>query len=395
MQVQARQGDTLSYYSRLFSIPLPLLLDSNPGIDAAKLQPGVTVNIPGYRLTPYKAEKGETFWQIACKKNVRLDALLLLNKEISAGQLQEGDMLHIPERITEPLAKRAVPYDFSVLYADLKELKSAYPFLRIQTIGRSVLGKPLYEIRIGRGSETIHFNASFHANEWITSAILMDLLNTYLLGLTNMTTLRGVDIAPLYFTKELSIVPMVDPDGVDLVLNGPPSEVKDEVIKMNKGSTDFSGWKANIRGVDLNNQFPANWEIEKQRKEPKQPAPRDYPGDAPLTEPEAIAMASLVKNNSFSRVLAFHTQGKEFYWGYEQMEPPESEFLACEFAKESGYRAVRFIDSHAGFKDWFIQEYRKPGFTIELGEGVNPLPLSQYEEIYEDVLGLFLAAIYL
>ena len=243
--------------------------------------------------------------------------------------------------------------------------------------------------------ETIHFNASFHANEWITSAILMDLLNTYLLGLTNMTTLRGVDIAPLYFTKELSIVPMVDPDGVDLVLNGPPSEVKDEVIKMNKGSTDFSGWKANIRGVDLNNQFPANWEIEKERKEPKQPAPRDYPGDAPLTEPEAIAMANLVKNNHFSRVVAFHTQGKEFYWGYEQLEPPESEFLACEFAKESGYRAVRFIDSHAGFKDWFIQEYRKPGFTIELGEGVNPLPLSQYEEIYEDVLGLFLAAIYL
>ena len=182
---------------------------------------------------------------------------------------------------------------------------------------------------------------------------------------------------------------MVDPDGVDLVLNGPPPEEKDELIKMNKGSTDFSGWKANIRGVDLNNQFPANWEIEKQRKGTETTGSEGLSGRCAPHRAGSNRNGQFSKKQSFSRVLAFHTQGKEFYWGYEQMEPPESEFLACEFAKESGYRAVRFIDSHAGFKDWFIQEYRKPGFTIELGEGVNPLPLSQYEEIYEDVLGLF------
>ena len=158
---------------------------------------------------------------------------------------------------------------------------------------------------------------------------------------------------------------------------------------------DFSGWKANIRGVDLNNQFPANWEIEKERKEPKAPAPRDYPGDAPLTEPEAIAMADLARNEQFNRMLAFHTQGKEFYWGYEGLEPPESEVIANEFARVSGYRAIRYIDSHAGYKDWFIQEFRRPGFTIELGEGVNPLPISQFDEIYQDALGIFLASLYM
>ena len=78
------------------------------------------------------------------------------------------------------------------------------------------------------------------------------------------------------------------------------------------GSTDFSGWKANIRGVDLNNQFPANWEIEKERKEPKSPAPRDYPGDAPLTEPETKAMASLARNNQFDRLLLFIRKEKSF-----------------------------------------------------------------------------------
>lgn len=395
MQVRVRQGDTLSYYSRLFSIPLPILMDSNPGIDPIRLQPGQMVKIPGFMTESYEKRKGDTLQQIAALKKIPVDSLLLLNGRDYPGYFQDGETVRLPVRIKNPLVKRGVPYDFSALSDDLEKLRATYPFIRIETIGYSVLGKPLYEIRFGRGDVQVHLNASFHANEWITSSILMALLNTFLLGLTNGTAVRGIDIRPLYYSRNISIVPMVDPDGVDLVLNGPPEAMEEEVLKMNKGSRDFSGWKANIRGVDLNNQYPAKWEIEKKRKEPKSPAPRDYPGDAPLTEPEAIAMADLVRKNDFARVVALHTQGKEFYWGYEGFEPPEAEIIARQFEKESGYKAVRFIDSHAGFKDWFIQEYKRPGFTLELGEGVNPLPLTQYEEIYEDMLGLFLASIYL
>lgn len=267
--------------------------------------------------------------------------------------------------------------------------------MQINTIGSSVLGKPITEIRLGRGRKKVHFNASFHANEWITTPILLDALNAFLLSLTNSSSIRGISSSPLYEQVEISIVPMVNPDGVDLVLNGPSSEKRDELIRLNKGSDDFSGWKANIAGVDLNNQFPANWEIEKERKEEKAPAPRDYPGDAPLTEPEAVTMANLATNRGFDRMLALHTQGEEFYWGYEGLEPPESQILAQEFERVSGYKAVQYIDSHAGYKDWFIQEFRRPGFTLELGLGTNPLPLSQYNEIYEEFLGIFLAALYM
>ena len=85
-----------------------------------------------------------------------------------------------------------------------------------------------------------------------------------------------------------------------------------KLLRINSGSTDFSNWKANIRGVDLNNQYPANWEIEKERKEPKSPAPRDYPGDAPLTEPEAEAMAALARKiNLIDYWLIIH-KGKSF-----------------------------------------------------------------------------------
>jgi g-D-glutamyl-meso-diaminopimelate peptidase len=69
--------------------------------------------------------------------------------------------------------------------------------------------------------------------------------------------------------------------------------------------------------------------------------------------------------------------------------------LAAEFERVSGYRGIQNIDSHAGYKDWFIQEFRKPGFTIELGLGVNPLPLSQFDEIYSEAIGIFLASLYM
>lgn len=395
MQIQIRQGDSLWYYSQLFLIPLNLLTDSNPTVNPTALQAGQHITIPGFVGEPYTIKRGDTFWKLAKRRNLDVDALLLLNPNQVPGSLKIGDTVVLPRRIIAPLKERQVPYHSVLLGEELSELRDVYPFMQINTIGSSVLGKPITEIRLGRGRKKVHFNASFHANEWITTPILLDALNAFLLSLTNSSSIRGISSTPLYEQVEISIVPMVNPDGVDLVLNGPPSEKRDELIELNKGSDDFSGWKANIAGVDLNNQFPANWEIEKERKEEKAPAPRDYPGDAPLTEPEAVTMANLATNRGFARMLALHTQGEEFYWGYEGLEPPESLILAQEFERVSGYKAVQYIDSHAGYKDWFIQEFRRPGFTLELGLGTNPLPLSQYDEIYEEFLGIFLAALYM
>ena len=82
------------------------------------------------------------------------------------------------------------------------------------------------------------------------------------------------------------------------------------------------------------------------------------------------------------------------HWGFENLEPPENEILANEFARVSGYMPAQATGSYAGYKDWFIQDWRRPGFTIELGSGINPLPLTQFDEIYEEALGIFLAALY-
>ncbi|SFA38040.1 g-D-glutamyl-meso-diaminopimelate peptidase [Parageobacillus thermantarcticus] len=386
LDIYASRGDALTAYSEWFSVPYELLRDSNPHIKKDRLEQGEVVRIPGYETVCMWEELEHFFF-------VHKEALRRMKgtEQIVRGSVQ------LPKRVISRVIQGQKAYDFFALKQDIEALCRCYPFMRTRAVGYSVLGLPLIEIQIGQGPIRVHLNGSFHANEWITSAIIMTFLNDYLLAVTNGKTLRGHHMLDYYQKVTLSAVPMVNPDGVNLVLHGPPRQEphRSEVVRMNGGSADFSQWKANIRGVDLNNQFPAKWEVERARKIPKAPAPRDFPGFAPLTEPEAKAMAALTEESDFDMIVAFHTQGKEIYWGYEGLEPPCAEKTAMEFAKTSGYQAVKYIDSHAGYRDWFIQTWKRRGYTVELGEGVNPLPMEQFTEIYEDSLGIFLAALYM
>lgn len=396
MNIRVRQGDNFWYYSQLFNIPLPLITDSNPNVNPATIQVGQIVRIPGYFVNFYTIQAGDTLWEISNRLNFNVDMLQLLNPTLNPYALQIGQRINIPVRVTSPIVRGKRSYDYTILQNDIRQLVEIYPFIRSRTIGNSVMGKDIFELQIGRGSKKVHMNGSFHAHEWITTPILMQTINEYLLALTNTGSIRGLYMPPYYDAVRLSLVPMVNPDGVNLVINGAPNEqpYRNNVIAINNGSLDFSGWKANIRGVDLNNQYPALWDEEAARK-PSQPEPKDFPGYRPLSEPEAIAMANLTREGNFGRALAYHTQGEVIYWGFQGLEPPESQTLVNEFARVSGYRPVRYVDSFAGYKDWFIQEFRKPGFTVELGKGKNPLPISQFEEIFQENLGIFLASLYM
>ena len=93
-------------------------------------------------------------------------------------------------------------------------------------------------------------------------------------------------------------------------------------------------------------------------------------------------------------MLAFHTQGKEIYWQFDDIDVPGARELGEKLASVSGYALsdVPYNSAFAGYKDWFIKIFRRPGYTIEAGSGTNPLPLSQFDEIYKDTLPILLAA---
>lgn len=298
-----------------------------------------------------------------------------------------------------------VNYTSFLLNMNLNELKNRYSFLEIGSAGESILGQTIPFVRIGRGNKEVFYSASFHANEWITSVVLMKFLEDYCYAYQNNLSIFGYSARRLFDISSLYIIPMVNPDGVDLVTGRIPAGsniyLSAQRIANNFPSIPFvDGWKANIRGVDLNLQFPAGWENAREIKFAQgftMPAPRDFVGYGPLTEPESLAVYNFTLSHDFRLILAYHSQGEVIYWQFQNFNPPNALYIGNQFASVSGYslESTPYNSSFAGYKDWFIQDYNRPGYTIEVGLGTNPLPISQFDKIYADNLGILVLGIVL
>ena len=291
-----------------------------------------------------------------------------------------------------------IAYTSCILQNNIEQLKKKYRFLRTGNIGYSVLGKPIPYIKIGSGTNEVMYSASIHANEWITSVVLMKFVENFCKAYEKNEKIYGYSAREIFNKSSIYIVPMVNPDGVDLVTGVIPentgryNQFKD--ISLNFPSIPFpSGWKANFNGVDLNLQFPAGWVNAKRIKYAQgynKPAPRDFVGYGPLTEPEALALYNFTLIHNFRLILAYHSQGQVIYWKYADFLPEDSEEIGKKFAEVSGYTLdlTPPESAYAGYKDWFIQEYNRPGYTIEVGLGTNSLPISQFNKIYNDNIGI-------
>lgn len=389
-------GDTLYRIARRYQVSIESLRAANPQITNPNLiVPGQIIYIPYRTMNQYVIQPGDSLYKIAQAFGVELEALIAANPGIEPQNLQVGQVLNIPDPPPKDTVIPREDYGYDEMMQDIQALQARYPFIQVQTIGSSVQGRSIPALRIGTGPKEVHYNGSFHANEWITTVLLMKFIEEYAQAYAEGRNIGSFHIPQLYEETSLWVVPMVNPDGVELVQEGisPEDPRFEEVVAINGGSRDFSRWKANIRGVDLNDQFPANWEREVERRGVPGPAPRDYPGPSPLSEPESIAMANFTRAHDFRLVMAFHTQGQVIYWGYNNLEPEESAHIVQILASASGYQPIRTVESDAGYKDWFIQEWRRPGFTIEAGLGTNPLPISQFWDIWGQNIGLMLAGL--
>ncbi|WP_010252441.1 M14 family metallopeptidase [Acetivibrio cellulolyticus] len=341
----------------------------------------------GYDI--YTIQPGDTLNNIARKYYTTLNAILTANPGINPNALTIGQRITVPYGID--IVYTDIDYTYDILERQIQGLRVRYPFIEVGSAGNSVMGKMLYTIRLGRGSNQVSYNASHHGNEWITTPLLMKFIENFAKAYSGGRTLGGYSTTNIWNRSSIYIVPMVNPDGVDLV-NYWPNYSNSTYIQASRLNTTGLPlprvWKANIRGTDLNLNYPAGWENEHELELQQGitgPAPRDYGGPFPLSEPESAGMVSFTRQHNFRLVIAYHTQGEVIYYQYDNLMPPESLRIAQLFSRVSGYAISQNPGeaSYAGYKDWFIQDFRRPGFTIEVGKGVNPLPITQFPKIYQ------------
>ncbi|PHV71465.1 peptidase M14 [Sporanaerobium hydrogeniformans] len=286
-------------------------------------------------------------------------------------------------------------YDVLEMEKDLKKLTIVYPFFKKSICGKSTFGNPLYLVRIGKGSRKIHINGSHHGNEWLTSLILIESMYRLSKAIQRRETLYGIDAYQLLEKVTYDFVPMVNPDGVQLCAGKlPDGEVGRRLKEWNQGLEDFTRWKANGRGVDLNRNYNAGFIEYTMQSKQKIPSYAYFAGPFPESEKETKALADLTRRQKYDLVLAYHSQGQVIYWNYKALEVDNGLKYAKMFSEASGYQLDTPEPEAAsgGYKDWFIETFQKPGYTIECGLGENPLPLDQLEDCVKATLPILVLA---
>lgn len=348
----------------------------------------------GYEL--YTVEENDTLNSIAKKLNSTLNLILSANPNIVTSNIPVGTIITVPYNYELVLSD--VKYTYDTMKIGISGLNQRYPFLKVSVIGKSVLGKDIYLIKFGKGDKKIHYNATHHALEWINSVFFMQFIERICYALISSEKIEGYDIYDIYNKCTLYFVPMVNPDGVDLVQKGLSIDnpYYKDLMKWNDTGKPFDEvWQANIRGVDLNHNYKAEWEKSKEQEEKMGiygPGPTRFSGPYPFSEPETIAIKNLTENENFYMALAYHTQGEIIYWNFNNLGTERDKQIGQELADVSGYTldTAQGVSSYAGYKDWFIQDFGKPGYTIETGKGKNPLPITELPKIYAPNVKLIL-----
>lgn len=284
----------------------------------------------------------------------------------------------------------SIDYDYINVKQKIFKLNKRYPFLKTSSIGKSCVGREIPMLKIGQGRDCVLFAGAFHGSERITCNLLLKFTEELCEALSQNAEFCGINAHSAMENRELLILPLMNPDGCEISLHGEMGcgYLKEHIRSLCRGN--YTKWNANARGVDLNHNFDAGWQ-ELRKRETKMgilgPALTRFGGFFPESEPETIALCSLCRKKEIRHAVAFHSQGEVIYWSYGEKMPKRAQKMAQIMAASSGYAldVPSAIATGGGFKDWFIKEFERPAFTVEVGLGENPLPISDLDEIYKKI----------
>lgn len=242
-------------------------------------------------------------------------------------------------------------------------------------IGKTELGTEIPFVHVGGREKSIIVQGAIHAREHITAELIIKLIRHY----KHMSFGDGI-----YF------VPMVNIDGVRLCQEGADflkdAERRDFVIRVNNGNeSDFTEWKANINAVDLNVNFPARWGTG--AKNVFTPAAENFVGAYAGSETETRALMDFTRAVCPAATVSYHIRGEEIYWEFFQTgaQRVRDRNIAERLAAETGYAIIDEHASAGGYKDWCVQEFAIPSYTIETGKSIRrfPYPYTDLPEIFD------------
>ena len=205
--------------------------------------------------------------------------------------------------------------DYTRLIQKIKELEQEFPWLKVISLGKSLLGKELFALDFRPAfsqcsKKPLLMAGAFHGMEWITATLLLEFTQSICLSIEN---------GRFPMDRGLVVAPCINPDGVDIQIHGIQAAGRFQTLVETSSGGDTQHWQANARGVDINHNFDAEWctlrnmEIESGITHP---GPTRFGGRYPESEPESHCLAQFCRCHDFSMALALHSQGEEIYYEF-------------------------------------------------------------------------------
>ncbi len=301
-------------------------------------------------------------------------------------------------QLTDPIVTVVDKYSYDQMSSDISKLKARYAnHLQVNQIGTSLDGRTLYEMVIGNtiASKHILIHAGIHAREYMTPLLVMKQAE-HLLAFYDSGNYQGRSLSDILAGVCIHIVPMVNPDGITISQFGVSAlrsadlrQIVNQCYAQDQadGRTTQSFeryqtlWKANGRGVDLNQNFPALWETI--TTGPSHASYANYKGTSSLSEPESQALANLANSRSWTMTISYHSMGNLVYWDFTGNKvSAQSKALADLVTGINGYR-TNGSSGKGGFKDYVqTKDDPIPSLTIEVGSVSCPMPVSEFGNVW-------------
>ncbi|HEY9899338.1 MAG TPA: M14 family metallopeptidase [Pantanalinema sp.] len=256
--------------------------------------------------------------------------------------------------------------------SDVKQVAAAYPsIVRLETIGKSLQDRPLTAVHVTsqpQGTQpALLITSGQHARELPPVELNMRLLHL-------LTEQYGKDaaITKLVDTRDIWIVPVLNPDGRTMVEGG--SAMWRKNARNNGDGT---------RGVDTNRNADDHFE-----QGNSDSSADDFRGSAPFSEPESQAIRDLCAREKFTVSLDIHCYGGMFLWPPGNTSTPtkdEATFrkIGDRIAKPLGYRYGTInrtiYPTYADMATWQYNAHGILAFAAELQDPRFNPPYSQVD----------------
>lgn len=210
-------------------------------------------------------------------------------------------------------------YTYEMISSDLDSLAILFPErTELFSIGNSEFGFPIKVVRIGSKvpkKRSLLFVGNIHAREDYSSKFVMKFLNLFLLSFSNDTLIYSK--AAEYLNEvDLYFMPVANPDGLKIAHEDWVSIEKylpeiEKILRMES----YAEWKANGKGVDLNDSFDdGTHALNKSYNSSSVPCSEGFKGNYPAEPIETQLIQKFVANIRPLMTLSFHTKGDLIYW---------------------------------------------------------------------------------